>query len=195
MPVCNDSPKLTSHQKRILLAYARILAQRTDIKITNEDGTWVPFSDLYRLLGVKAKTITEAYLLLNEQMMAERPNLRNHKPSGHEVKSLMRKEKKKAAKQKRFKNLINSGMYRSEEWRVLRFRALEASDGCCVLCGRSKAKHGVVMHVDHIKPKSAFPELAFALSNLQVLCEDCNLGKGARSTTDYRSEDHPHREK
>lgn len=42
------------------------------------------------------------------------------------------------------------------------------------------------MHVDHIKPFSRYPELAMKLSNLQLLCEDCNQGKGVRDETDWR---------
>ena len=33
------------------------------------------------------------------------------------------------------------------------------------------------MHVDHVKPRSKFPELALDLSNLQVLCNLCNVAK------------------
>lgn len=75
----------------------------------------------------------------------------------------------------------------SVAWKAIRFEALKASNGCCVLCGRSNREHGVVLHVDHIKPKSKFPELALTLSNLQVLCEDCNMGKGNRDDTDWRT--------
>lgn len=76
--------------------------------------------------------------------------------------------------------------YRSEEWRIVRFQALKDSRGCCDLCGRSQRDHGVVLHVDHIRPRSKFPELALCLANLQILCEDCNLGKGNRDDTDWR---------
>jgi 5-methylcytosine-specific restriction endonuclease McrA len=58
-----------------------------------------------------------------------------------------------------------------------------------MLCGRSKRKHGVVIHVDHIKPKSKYPELALEYNNLQLLCEDCNLGKSNKYETDYRPEE------
>lgn len=74
----------------------------------------------------------------------------------------------------------------SPEWRQLRFVVLKESNGCCCLCGRSNRERGVIMHVDHIKPKSKWPELALTLSNLQVLCEDCNMGKGNRDDTDWR---------
>jgi 5-methylcytosine-specific restriction endonuclease McrA len=43
-----------------------------------------------------------------------------------------------------------------------------------------------VMHVDHIKPRSKYPHLALRESNLQVLCEACNLGKGNWDETDWR---------
>lgn len=75
--------------------------------------------------------------------------------------------------------------YQTREWQGLRFRALQKSNGCCVLCGRSHRVDGVKLHVDHIKPKSRFPALALDPNNLQVLCEDCNLGKGNRDTTDW----------
>lgn len=38
----------------------------------------------------------------------------------------------------------------------------------------------------YIRPRSRFPELELDLSNLQVLCEDCNLGKGGWDSTDWR---------
>jgi hypothetical protein len=76
--------------------------------------------------------------------------------------------------------------YRGDAWRALRFLALKASNGCCCLCGRSNRNHGVILHVDHIKPRSRFPALELTLSNLQVLCEDCNMGKGNRDDTDWR---------
>ena len=75
--------------------------------------------------------------------------------------------------------------YQTRIWQALRFRALQKSNGCCVLCGRSHRVDGVKLHVDHIKPKSRFPALALDPANLQVLCEDCNLGKGNRDTTDW----------
>lgn len=66
--------------------------------------------------------------------------------------------------------------YRSQEWRSLRVEVLAESNRRCLLCGNSP-ENGITLHVDHIKPRSLFPELALEKSNLQVLCEDCNLGK------------------
>lgn len=53
-------------------------------------------------------------------------------------------------------------------------------------CGRSKKEHGIVIHVDHIQPRSKRPELALCFENLQLLCADCNLGKSNTDNTDWR---------
>jgi len=46
-----------------------------------------------------------------------------------------------------------------------------------------------VLHVDHIKPRSKYPELSLTFSNLQILCEDCNFGKSNIDQTDWRPEE------
>jgi len=76
--------------------------------------------------------------------------------------------------------------YISREWRSLRYEALRNSDGCCQCCG-VKAGKGIVLHVDHIKPRSKYPDLELSLDNLQVLCEDCNLGKSNKWDDDWRT--------
>lgn len=45
---------------------------------------------------------------------------------------------------------------------------------------------GIELHVDHIKPISRAPDLALNINNLQILCKDCNLGKGNRDKKDWR---------
>ena len=81
--------------------------------------------------------------------------------------------------------------YRSYGWRSLRIATLEANRKrhgglrCeCCLAGTTGR-----WHVDHIHPRSSHPELALEPANLQVLCEDCNLGKGDRYTTDWRCDE------
>lgn len=73
---------------------------------------------------------------------------------------------------------MKSEFYSTNEWRHIRWEVLRASDMACVVCGRGRA-HGIVLHVDHIKPRSKFPWLELVKSNLQVLCADCNIGKGS----------------
>lgn len=77
--------------------------------------------------------------------------------------------------------------YASPEWRKIRYRALEIHGNSCMACGRSPSD-GIFVHVDHIKPRSTNPELALDLENLQILCEDCNLGKSNRSAKDWRGQ-------
>lgn len=79
-----------------------------------------------------------------------------------------------------------AAFYDSDEWRRLRYRVLKANNGCCQCCGVSAA-NGAQLHVDHVKPRSKFPELELEFTNLQVLCRDCNLGKGAWDQTDWRA--------
>jgi len=74
---------------------------------------------------------------------------------------------------------------RSFEWRKVRMQALKLHGARCQCCGATPM-HGAVMNVDHIKPRRLFPELALTLSNLQVLCHDCNHGKGNWDMTDWR---------
>jgi len=82
-------------------------------------------------------------------------------------------------------NFVKDGFYETREWREVRYRVLQKFAGHCQCCGRGAAQ-GVILHVDHIKPRSKFPELALTLENLQVLCEDCNLGKSNKDDTDWR---------
>ena len=74
-----------------------------------------------------------------------------------------------------------ANFYLTQEWRAVRYAVLKKSKGKCELCGAEDK-----LQVDHIKPRSTHPELALSLNNLQVLCEDCNLGKGAKDQTDWR---------
>ena len=79
--------------------------------------------------------------------------------------------------------------YSTQLWREARYQVLAANDGRCELCGHGK-HDGKRLHVDHIKPRSKFPELELRIMNLQVLCEDCNLGKSNKDYTDWRIASH-----
>ena len=82
-------------------------------------------------------------------------------------------------------NLPAVKFYKTPEWRNIRYKVLETAGNRCSACGRSP-KEGVIIHVDHILPRSIFPEKALDLNNLQVLCEDCNIGKSNKYTRDWR---------
>lgn len=57
-----------------------------------------------------------------------------------------------------------------------RYRILELASFRCVACGATPSKDDVKLHIDHIVPVSRGG--SSDESNLQVLCEMCNLGKG-----------------
>jgi len=83
--------------------------------------------------------------------------------------------------------------YRSHKWRRLRVDALEANRQrygmlACECCGMIDV---AAFHVDHIYPRSTHPELALDPTNLQVLCDDCNIGKGTAYTTNWRGGKEP----
>lgn len=75
--------------------------------------------------------------------------------------------------------------YRSPEWKSLRYRVLKEQGNRCMLCGDAPT-NGAVIQVDHIKPRSLYPELALDYNNLQVLCKACNEGKSNKDSTDWR---------
>lgn len=79
----------------------------------------------------------------------------------------------------------NLEFYTSDAWRRVRYRALKKHGNACQCCG-TPASRKKPLHVDHIKPRSKHPELELDINNLQILCEDCNLGKGSWDETDWR---------
>ena len=65
----------------------------------------------------------------------------------------------------------------SKAWKRLRYQALKLHGMRCQCCGASP-KTGAILNVDHVMPRSLFPQLALQIDNLQVLCSECNEGKG-----------------
>ena len=74
---------------------------------------------------------------------------------------------------------------KSRAWKELRYEAIAKYGNTCMTCGRSP-KDGIIIHVDHIKPKLIYPHLALKLDNLQILCAECNVGKSYKDKTDWR---------
>lgn len=61
---------------------------------------------------------------------------------------------------------------KDKRWPALRLQALRRDGWQCVQCGSR-----VRLEVDHIKPTRDRPDLAFELSNVQVLCAPCHTTK------------------
>lgn len=68
-----------------------------------------------------------------------------------------------------------SKFYTTKEWLQLRVEVIRNAKSRCILCGASAAQSR--LHVDHIKSRVAYPELAFSIGNLRVLCEACHRGR------------------
>lgn len=69
----------------------------------------------------------------------------------------------------------NSIVRHSFEYKMWRQSVFEKDDYTCVFCNsRSKSGNPVVIHADHIKPFSLYPELRFDLSNGRTLCINCH---------------------
>lgn len=115
----------------------------------------------------------------------------DYKPNkGKHIKGDMIKKPKKKKKRKS-KNKYIAGrkkhpFYDSTEWYKLRYRVLQKYDASCMCCGQSPKRNKIVLHVDHIKPRSKYPSLELCFDNLQILCAACNLGKSNLDDTDWR---------
>lgn len=90
---------------------------------------------------------------------------------------------KQPKKYQKFSRYWKDPFFGSDQWQQLRQEVLKKYGKKCMKCG-TKSK---VMHVDHIKPRSKYPELKFDFTNLQVLCCDCNVKKSNIDETDYRN--------
>lgn len=80
--------------------------------------------------------------------------------------------------------------YNSAEWRLIREQVIQERKHVCQKCGH-QIKSDYDLTVDHIKPRSKFPELALDKSNLQIMCRRCNSAKGANYDESIITDDEP----
>lgn len=90
-----------------------------------------------------------------------------------------------ARQNRQMKQQYGDPFFYSQRWLEVRYRVLQRSNGACQCCGHRAAADNP-LQVDHIKPRSKYPELQLDPENLQVLCRHCNLGKGNWDETDWR---------
>lgn len=102
---------------------------------------------------------------------------------------LVKNQSRKKNKRKKVSKKVDYSFYKSREWLELRVRVLEKYECKCMMCGRSPKDHNVVIHVDHIMPRSKYPVLSLDFNNLQLLCAACNRGKGNKYQTDWRPDE------
>lgn len=82
--------------------------------------------------------------------------------------------------------------YNGWDWRTLRYSVLKERGRRCECCGATPSDtdlngNPVKIIVDHIKPISRYWHLRLDKTNLQILCDECNQGKGAWDETDWRA--------
>ena len=82
---------------------------------------------------------------------------------------------------------VSDDFLQSYAWRALRMKAIIRDGRRCACCGRTP-DDGITINVDHILPRRTHPELALSLDNLQVLCNECNHGKGNWDTTNWKEQ-------
>lgn len=80
------------------------------------------------------------------------------------------------------KNKENIRFERSVMSDSIRYNVFQRDNFTCQVCGAT-AKDGAKLHVDHIIPVSAGGKTL--MSNLQTLCERCNLGKSNKTDSDF----------
>lgn len=76
---------------------------------------------------------------------------------------------------------MKSEFYKSWEWKKLRLTVIKRYGKKCMCCGSDEK-----IVVDHIKPVSTNWFMRLDFENLQVLCNDCNMGKSNDDFTDFR---------
>ena len=97
-------------------------------------------------------------------------------------------QQQRAVRAERLREQKVKSFYNSFAWRKVRYQFLRTQPRPlrCAVCGRSTAD-GVTLCVDHVKPVKRYPELRLNLANLQVLCSECNTGKGSEFADDWRA--------
>ena len=81
------------------------------------------------------------------------------------------------ASRRRAQKAANGGSFTAPEWEALKSKY----DHCCLCCGRAEPE--IKLYADHVVPIVAGG--SSDISNIQPLCQSCNLSKHTKST-DYR---------
>lgn len=110
---------------------------------------------------------------------SQAPSIINHLVDGKWVEIEAKKENWVKDKKKIHGKI---DFYLSKEWLRLRKRILKKYGRICMKCGQEEG----VIQIDHIKPRSKYPELELVFDNMQVLCMPCNMKKSNKNENDYR---------
>jgi len=99
----------------------------------------------------------------------------NHKPLRNDAPLHRPPSKAKASTHNR-RTKQSDPFYASTRWHKLRRVVLRRARYLCAMCGVN-VRDAYAARVDHIRSRKHYPELAFSLDNLQVLCAACDNRK------------------
>jgi 5-methylcytosine-specific restriction endonuclease McrA len=114
------------------------------------------------------------------------PKIRKNKVVARAVEKVAKEKRHVPSKDEK------GAFYASWEWRTLRMLTLRRFGRSCACCGatprhRTLGGQPVRLVVDHIRPLGTHWHLRLDAENLQVLCDDCNMGKGGVHIADFRA--------
>lgn len=156
----------------------KLITELTGSPCGNGKPSWAQHIDTFvlaHILGSEPIINYEAVKLRvdKSRILLKKEDKKEKKP----LKSVNKSTKKAESSYAKF-----AAFYDSKKWQVLRYKVFKRDGKKCACCESTKGP----FHIDHIKPRSKFPELELDIGNLQVLCEDCNMGKGGWDSTDWR---------
>lgn len=135
--------------------------------------------EFYKIIGLKISDDETIFVAPIREVVGRKPRA----PRAPRQKTVARAKAPTVASKDEF--------YKSWEWRTLRMEVLKEHGRACQCCGaepgmKTSSGEAVRICVDHIKPLSKFWHLRLDRTNLQVLCDECNMGKGNWDQTDFR---------
>lgn len=146
------------------------------------------------LVGEKLEQIKAVNSRLAQRTREDKKKARAERKKPQKLKAAPRRRAKGAPTKE-----MKEAFYRSWDWRTLRMEVIKIHGRRCACCNKTpdhtnSSGQPTVIHVDHIKPLSTHWKLRLDINNLQILCDDCNVGKGAWDTTDWRKTDDTRRQ-
>ncbi|PSK81154.1 HNH endonuclease [Prolixibacter denitrificans] len=93
----------------------------------------------------------------------------------HEIENKIINKADKLLKDDFLTFVLSDNFYNSTDWGKVRNWALGNLENRCVFCGSMEN-----LSVDHIYPRSKYPDKALDPMNTQILCSKCNSSKGNR---------------
>jgi 5-methylcytosine-specific restriction endonuclease McrA len=81
-----------------------------------------------------------------------------------------------------------NAFYASPEWCLIRQQVIDRQGRVCQECG-CHIIDDFDLTIDHVNPRSKYPDQALDLSNLRVLCRNCNARKGNRIIDEFFDSD------